>query len=1386
MATWETDDEATAAMVSLPTPMDTPFRTPPARNISRGSRRSRRSVTPPSRNGKSSSPPPLPSDKASKRISRDVNNDDAISPLDPRRFTPTLHANLVSEILALRRDQEEKIKIMENLETALQTTQGEYEAYKETMSSAGKESRSLKRQLALLEGGTSSALVDLQRERDEAVESAAETRKRLDTTQKKLRSQEEDSERVHRQWAKEKDDWEEEKRKFERRIHVSETRLKAVLDEVTAIQNTQINGIHDGPETEVDENAKENDATSVRTMSLTNSIRFSVMSGLAKANGNSLADELGFDGGYDDESDYGGPESVPAANGETHTRNMSRDSVLSKSHSHLRRQSNDSLMRSGSTRGKLMFNHATLERLENRVINEDDETVLPDPKVVYVDSGIQYSPPPSPVIAPAKPSTPEPSQSPFFQKYDRLYDVDSPPRVDLEIEANQRRKRVHVGQPLTIKPPTLGSLMVNGSSQTSEVPLSPPKTPQSPFLEKNTVAPEFREPTTMVIASTQTDSAPLLRHASFGLKEIPIPVISVIPPTSRPSSSRGPRLPQLTKDFGCQVSLSADIPSRSVAVQTEEIRVRVDRLPIHLQPSTITSRPVSPALRAAEASTEETGQFSPVPGNAPPPRNPRRLASKNSFTEAPLSPSLSSPRIMEEETHDAYPGNNDNGPLSNQKAPIRRPQRISSLFAGFDANSSDEGDEFMDPDVSDSEYRTALSAPKPLNGQGRHGKHGPGAGAVFSDPPFLHKVHAGRYIPRDLDDTADMFGSANVYQSRESRDSGSGFDKTISKRASRPPLPSSTSSMMRKAAMIQNGIASHQQTKAPSFTDVKAPPPFPIPTRASSRKPPTSASAPSDGRASPTKGSDGWQRRVGGGRNHYRTNSMRSNSMRKVRSTTALARNQKNRRQGSRSPPPFPGSTEEVPESPGLPPLPANDITAPRAKDLYMYTKFKTHQPQLSVNTATTTNTGDSAIESQASSNQGTSVVDAIAQTMVGEWMFKYVRRRKSFGVSDGKGGDENSNDRHKRWVWLAPYERAILWSSKQPSSGSALMGKSGRKLMIQSVLDVKDDNPAPKTAGPLFNRSILILTPQRALKFTAMSAERHYIWLTSLSFLAHSNQAIPESLATTQPKVPPERYELPKPKARKPIRDSIRLTKAKATVMKSDPARMPPPQEEVDSVPPSIASYRSAMGETFSQAGHGREISRDSAEPPMIARFHDRSNAGQMVHGRKRSNTGTHVPPPLSFRGFSGPASSSYHAATNSTAGNSIDTAGSLDLYSNGGASSNIGSGGMTWTTGSVRTSEASSRPGGNNFFEAIGTIRMEAFISPLAFSRFEETPIEQHEQEEVGRRARRKSKELRRRASRSRQRDNINNTQNKGANSKVTDDVDDWYLRDDPFKGF
>lgn len=96
-----------------------------------------------------------------------------------------------------------------------------------------------------------------------------------------------------------------------------------------------------------------------------------------------------------------------------------------------------------------------------------------------------------------------------------------------------------------------------------------------------------------------------------------------------------------------------------------------------------------------------------------------------------------------------------------------------------------------------------------------------------------------------------------------------------------------------------------------------------------------------------------------------------------------------------------------------------------------------------------------SAVSAPRASEE-TNLVDAIAGTMVGEWMWKYIRKRKSFGIGDDtdlpvadQNGFMNSTGhgtRHKRWVWLSPYERTIMWDSKQPTSGPALLGKKGRK----------------------------------------------------------------------------------------------------------------------------------------------------------------------------------------------------------------------------------------------------------------------------------------------------------------------------------------------------
>lgn len=1049
MNVWETEDEsATAAQSSLPTPTDTPYRTP-SRTSRRSSRRKSISPVP------SSSPPPLPNgETSSRRNSKDVTNDESISILDPRRFTPTLHANLVSEILALRRDQEEKTKIIEGLETSLHNSRGEYEALSATLSATAKESRSLKRQLALLEGGTSSALGELARERDEAVDSNAELKRRLDAAQKKARLQEEDSERVHELWARDKDTWEDDRRKYERKIHVAENRLRAVLEEVAAYQAAHQVQLQNG-ENEAEDLPKENgvghgsDTASVRSMSMTNSVRFSILN--SKLNGVSLADELNLDDEEDLQTYNDGRESVMSfAN---HQRTQSRESMMSRTH--LRNQSIDSLRRPGSVaHGRLLANQV-MDKLrsdivETGIVETDEEPEKEDlnylssskaPSIndrsLYVDTGVQYSPPPSPELKPAPTVVLVNAES---QKETEVLGrtwatMDTPkqhhPGQEWEIEANQRRKRVHASPQLIIEP-MKDNPMISAGSQTLDDPLSPPRTPKTP----NQSAP--LSPRALVVVetktrATQTDLPELVSpFREAPQRPIPIPSISIHPPTSRPATPREPRLPQYFKDVGCQVSLQLSVSTRSASVQTEEIRVdkRIAMLPKHLQPSTISSKPPSP-----EPPIDEKERFPSLPVTLPP-RNPKRMNSQQSVKEIPSSP----PKPQSPETYDTYPGNNDDGPLASNRSSLRRPRRSSSLFAGFDGVSSDEGDDFADADLSDNDFRTALSAPKPKPSVRPVGRRS--TTAPTSVPEGVEPKEKSRHSKGSMKQPAyqESNGFSNLPNAGQVHDQKITMKSTT--RQLDKPLTlgnSSKQSTMRRAALISNGIAAHQvRSRSPSLPEAVREPPFPIPTRASSRKPPFSISAPSEGNRSPTRDPWGSQIRRGSSRGHYR-----ANSIRKVRSAAAIPQNsQRYRRRGSRSPPPLSASTE-APESPQLPPLPFDDITSPAMPGM---NRFGTHKQQPSTNTANTFNTAGGQ---SVGSSQSTSVVDAIAQTMVGEWMYKYVRRRKSFGVPESGGveGDSGANGvRHKRWVWLAPYERAVMWSSKQPTSGSALMGKSGRK----------------------------------------------------------------------------------------------------------------------------------------------------------------------------------------------------------------------------------------------------------------------------------------------------------------------------------------------------
>ena len=347
--------------------------------------------------------------------------------------------------------------------------------------------------------------------------------------------------------------------------------------------------------------------------------------------------------------------------------------------------------------------------------------------------------------------------------------------------------------------------------------------------------------------------------------------------------------------------------------------------------------------------------------------------------------------------------------------------------------------------------------------------------------------------------------------------------------------------------------------------------------------------------------------------------------------------------------------------------------------------------------------------------------------------------------------------------------------------------------MTIQSVLDVKDDNAPPKGTAPLFNRSILILTPARALKFTAVSAERHYIWLTALSFLAHSSQAVPEIVAAPlplpQPTIPD--FEMPRQQGTRlrkhNIRDSIRVAKGKTVVARQGPTSVHSSQRGDHSLREAESFYTT-----------NTEPVNEAADPPIVPRFTERGErmhqGPSLTHNRKRSNTGSRIPPPLSFRGFSGPIGAG-HAPTSSTTGMSVGTTGSSDIYTQSQPSASIAGYTNMTTSGrsSIRTSDASGRPGAvvNNFFDAVGTMRMEAFISPMALSRFDDYPDEQDEMDMVGMH-RRRSRERRRR---SRNRDSYYSGRSRPS--------DDWYggsktageeeyghfdggFGNDPFRGF
>ncbi|KAF4980276.1 hypothetical protein FZEAL_3688 [Fusarium zealandicum] len=116
-------------------------------------------------------------------------------------------------------------------------------------------------------------------------------------------------------------------------------------------------------------------------------------------------------------------------------------------------------------------------------------------------------------------------------------------------------------------------------------------------------------------------------------------------------------------------------------------------------------------------------------------------------------------------------------------------------------------------------------------------------------------------------------------------------------------------------------------------------------------------------------------------------------------------------------------------------------------------------------------------------------MIQAITQTMIGEYLWKYTRKA-------GRG--EMSENRHRRYFWVHPYTRTLYWSDRDPSSAgrSELKAKS---VAIEAVRVVTDDNPMPPG---LHRKSLIIISPGRTIKFTCTTGQRHETWFNALSYL--------------------------------------------------------------------------------------------------------------------------------------------------------------------------------------------------------------------------------------------------------------------------------------------
>ena len=988
--------------------------------------------------------------------SSDVAREGEISVLDPRRFTPTLHASLVSEILSVRRDLDLKAKFIDGLETNLQVVKSENEALFGQLSRSSKENRTIKRQLEHLERDSSAALEGLAKERDTAKESDNGMKYKIEMLRRKIRAQEEDAAQWQEALDKEKSTWDLERRRLERRVHTSETRLKVVLKDVATYRASD--AVNEAGWARDEDDMFKNptcgigsDSNSIRSLSRRDSPRkpqkhvrnqsngsgrksirlsaasFSEPDGMTWLNGQSLADELSFD-----EEDMYSQDAIDSNDDLTEQELRARRGMDS-SQSYYQDEKAKRVLGLTPTRANPISSRMDLED----PLLEQDEVSLNEnvtkqrlrsstksssaiSEEAYKDSGIQFSPVSS-----------SQSLNPAILENNGEIKLAS----ETSHNAHQKQAPTASSASESHEITNTGSttvLTVSSGCQTVDLPISPPTTPQK--REGPKVSLDSGVALQCVSTSTQTEfveNNQRPREPTKAVTPLPIPTITINPPLSAPSSPKDAILPPGTKNASCQIKFDTEIPMSSASVQTEEIRI--DQRSIRLLSKHI---PFADTFKSSISETEQSLQLSVPNGPA------AKTASLILLGDGKSCP----------DTNEApRPANF----IENHGSHYRK------MNAG-DGNGRPESSELVDSEsvlaacILAGNVGTSLSERYEDPSEAKENqlpKDTTSHAASTSISPIFSCANAK--LPRSIPE-AKVSASPNTPGSSNSPvlknitnlplRSPHSFDKSIKveKRFRHPDIKQKS---VWRSTLIQSGTMAHRNnhSKSPSIGsggsstagNHGANPPFPVPARSSSMG---ITHCDSDVPQSPTPrkhGSPAMHHQLG------RRHASRANNIRKVRSAAAISRDKRPRYPQSQLPPQSP--TRAFTETPQSLAAASKRTTSP--------VLLQSDMPNSRLHHFDTTSQGSGTYTEGPTQP---SVIEAIAATMVGEWMWKYVRKRKSFGIvengqenarvrDDGSGNITGNGMRHKRWVWLSPYDKTVMWSSKQPTTEAALMGKPSR-----------------------------------------------------------------------------------------------------------------------------------------------------------------------------------------------------------------------------------------------------------------------------------------------------------------------------------------------------